>query len=108
MDAIIYYTNTNIKVHHPEYPIYSKLEFTLNNILKLRKITNREIVITDLEDVWTFYTEGVELQEQLKKYEPNSVGYIYLTSFPEEELKDMNKHPEKYMVLEIFNSSYRE
>jgi hypothetical protein len=101
MKAIITYTD-HYSIY-PEYPIFSKIEFTVENILKLRNTVQQRLIITDLTDYyyWDCYTG------ELEDYDSDDVIYKYLTSFTEEELQDMAKNPENYIVIEIYDG-YRE
>jgi len=105
MKAIIYYTDYEDDPKCKEFPIYSKVDFTLENILKLREVTGKEIIITDTGSlpIWTYWGEDA-LQQDL---DPHDRYDLYLLSFTKEELEDHRRNPKSYIVLEVYNG-YRE
>jgi len=88
MKAIIYYTDYEDDPKCKEFPIYSKVDFTLENILKLREVTGNEVIITD--------TCSLPLWDSQ-----------YQRAFTKEELEDHRRNPKSYIVLEVYNG-YRE
>lgn len=107
MKAIITYS-ASWNDQHSEYPIYSRVDFTADNILKIREITGCPVIITDLEadaSICCYYYEGMDIQESLDNHHDPET--MFLTSFTEEELIDMSRNPKNYIVIEIYNG-YRE
>ena len=104
--AIIYYTDHYCyerfkDTDYKEFPIYSKIDFTLENILKLREFTEHEVIITNADSLptWTYWGEGA-LQQDLDPYDRYD---LYLLSFTKEELEDHGRNPDNYIILEVYN-----
>lgn len=107
--AIVYYTDAYTYEKHEttkykDFPIYSKIDFTLEYIQKLREVTERDIIITDAGTLptWAYWGEGT-----LNDLDPSDSHYNYLTSFSKEELDDHGRNPSNYIILEVYNG-YRE
>jgi hypothetical protein len=102
--AIIFYTDSYTykkykDTKYKDFPAYSKIDFTLENILRLREL-NSEVIVTDASilPTWAYWSE-----KSLKDLEPDDTGYDYLTSFTKEELNDHKRNPGNYVVLEVYN-----
>ena len=104
--AIIYYASFyDYQLHksrYKDFPIYLKVEFTVKNILKLRKSTASDVIVTSAItlELWRYK------EEYLNKLDPNYLSahtYIFLSSFTREELEELINNPRNYIVLEVYN-----
>lgn len=104
--AIIYYASFyDYQLHKNQYKdfsIYSKVEFTVKNILKLRESTASDVIVTSaiILELWRYK------EEYLNKLDPNYLSahtYIFLSSFTREELEELINNPRNYIVLEVYN-----
>lgn len=105
MKAIVYYTNfyRYMDIYEKKYPIFSLIDFTAENLLKIKDDLKEDIIITDgsaLRHIHYYYNS---LYDSIEDLDEGSEEYVYVCSFSYRELYLLHKHPEEFLVVEVYN-----